>query len=907
MVSCLYSVHVGCLRVSPSVFSFLFRIDDFDYCQACHIYKAVLNRRKSVWRVDGSRTLLLPEDPPSVHKGLFVWQQPAAAAAAAAAAAPGGPRDASAADADSTSASCSAGPSSSSSSSSEGPTGLWGALRADALRPLPPPDERVEELVASRLQGGPEGAAAAGVLLCLPSSLVSPQPPKGNPAVIQAIEAPASLPPLSRQQLTRLNCTRFFPLYHKDAETLRVEGLRSPNANFLTLILISDENVWPLVIQARFQDTPSNSSSSSSSGGGGGRSLGVEDGQLFASADSLLVSSYVRGHWRGSAKTERARRSPSPLRGAAAAAAAHQASLDPDSSSSSSSMEEGRWYVDIHRVAGPGGGTLRFKGTICVNGEVHYWRLVSPVAAANPPRFVAVGGAAAGRKDMAVYFSSHLNRHLELLLPHTLQQLHKFIFADPNDCVSPVPPPHASCTAPATAAAAAAADQQQQHEQEVLRLCTEATRSALQQQPLLQVQLPVDTQQRQALTAAVRCFQWEAATQAQNLLLQLLLQQPRAALPLWPQLLRTFADLVRARPSLRGVVAELLVRVLRAADAAEQLPPPLHQQQQQQKQELLLLQQQARFWAVVPRSLPGVRLGAELLIQLRSLCLLGLMSVGLLDLHFNSEFGAFRELVEARERQEGVDEAATAAAADADAGADAAAAETIAAAGDEAEEETAELTAPEAARSVLRQVASELLHPPPRSPPRPLVLSQTVNGRSTGQQQLLRRCAASTPPLVGVDPVRLSRQGFLNPALLLHELGRETRHPYSPVAAFTATAEASVPYNWATAGGKQQQQEQEQQQEQQQLQHENATYSTVLRPEDASSSTSDNTNSSSSSSSEEGAFCLGESPLCGGELSPGFAWARGCVLRFCRLSGTRLGDALRFYSQGEAACVAAYR
>lgn len=530
--------------------------------------------------------------------------------------------------------------------------------------------------------------------------------------------------------------------------------------------------------------------------------------------------------------------------------------------------------MDIHRAFGPATSPLRFKGTLYMNGEVVYWSLASPVLAANPPRFVAVSGAASaeGKESEAVFFASHMHRHLQLLFPATLQELNKYTHAHPAELLSAIPPPYASCRSPAFAGDATtvvATEQQQQQEREVVRLCTEATRTAMQQEPLLQVQLPIDTQQRQGLTAAVRCFQWEAATQAQNLLVQLLLQEPRAALPLWPQLLRAFADILRSRPSLREIVAELFVRILRAADTIDE---EQQQQPQLQLQKELQQQQEIRFWATVPRTLPSVKLGVELLIQLRSLCLLGLMSVGLLDLHFNSEFSAYKALVEAQEKREETKDAAASV---------------------EGTEEGTCLTAPAAARQLLRQVASELLHPLQQHYRKPLVIDKTVNGISSGG--VMRCSAATSHPLVAVDNLRLSRQGFLNPALLLQGLEQETSHPYCPVTALTGKVEAFVPPTHKDGV--------EPQQQRVEYHLERSGNPAVS----LSAGTSSSTNMNSRSDGGGTAFCLGDSPLFGGELSPGFSWARGSVIRFCRLSGTRLGDTLRFYSQGEPACVAAYR
>lgn len=86
--------------------------------------------------------------------------------------------------------------------------------------------------------------------------------------------------------------------------------------------------------------------------------------------------------------------------------------------------------------------------------------------------------------------------------------------------------------------------------------------------PLTACLLSPDAAQRQQMSAAVRCYQWESALQAQNSLCQLWLLHPETALDMWPCVLRFIYDAVRARPSMHRVLVELLLVVVKAAAVA---------------------------------------------------------------------------------------------------------------------------------------------------------------------------------------------------------------------------------------------------------------------------------------------------------------------------------------------------
>ncbi|KFG57369.1 HECT-domain (ubiquitin-transferase) domain protein [Toxoplasma gondii RUB] len=562
---------------------------------------------------------------------------------------------------------------------------------------------------------------------------------------------PESLAP----QLQRLGCTFLLPLFFKNFETLRIHGSRiaassvsfdleaagevgeagggeqssktpsgpglltplrvsdahaphpaqpgKPDASaqlgakassaspHLTVMLVAEEAVWPLVIQGRFGGPQGDCSSIPH------LKKDVAD-HTNCETDGVLLSCFQNGRWQGAARREETLGDSGD--------GANRGQGDFLCGPFNRQMEaegDGKWFIDVHKAQRD---PQHYKGTVGYNGSVGYWNLDTDIPGYLAPTFLAVSGHACTPevRNKGILFVSSLQRHLEIFLPadqNELEEQMRFLSeaaetegllpsrSGPGERSEESPPegedeegrrtrgetrwrndsglenPSASrkegtfegndCernsetererqetrgmapSARPTKGKSKIGDEERKNEStgrnassesfsglgnrtclasaasssgdtSPLRLCatcesmkkkaassgyasatkeppvamsswTSPSGLSVEEEdeylalktweasvnPLTAALLPVDALQRQQMSAAVRCYQWETALQSQNALVQLWLLHPTLALKSWPLVLRFIYDAVRSRPSMHRVLVELLLAVVKAA------------------------------------------------------------------------------------------------------------------------------------------------------------------------------------------------------------------------------------------------------------------------------------------------------------------------------------------------------
>lgn len=811
------------------------RVDDVDYCAVCYSYVAALSARKTAWRLKGAEPRLPLDAPQPEDSGAFFWFSEKTDEIKQEEEAAKGGEQVEAIEIN----------------KRRTPRSAVNAARLAGLAGLPAPSQVMREVQLYMSEAGD----VPGVVLNPLSSFPVLPLPRSNPCWVRALNLGKFRFSFSQQQLLeRLNVTSLLPLHYANFETLRIVGQRLEGGGtraknlpkHLTILFLAEEATWPLIIHGRF---------------GGGSCEGVPHFDSFREGDNhdmcltdgVLVGSFVGGRVNGELD-----------RGAVN----YRGGLSEPFSAKRDSLGDGQWSIEIHRAQSRG--FPSFQGSVSYNGGHCVWNAFSIVPEKALPVFLAVGGRLSSQPPDAVLFASESGRHLELLLPSSDEELSAYIDVPPPEALqrwaqAQTLLPAIRCTggegpsASQTKAAAeeagsqtgaapeAAAVEEEEGESKALQGAKETqcavaresleaiharlTAEAFSERPLLRVLLPIDCMQRQASTAALRAWQSEVGLQAQNLAILELLDAPELAVALWPAVLRFAADTVRARPSLRGALAALFVAMIKQA-----------------------AKNSSSSSAVARGSASAERAGEEedspsptpefLVENLRALCLMQLLSAGLLHSHAEAQHKAFLQLkaqgTAGEEAVEGFQEATPSAPSSAE-GSD-----LSVPSGPGVVEWRGETQTLSCARGLFSGREARFRPGSARN----LVLGREDGASSSAASEDGSR--GQRPPLVAVDWLSLSRRGFLRDGVVLRGFSAESAHPYSAMRQLQATAALRGEFlNWGED---------------------------VTPP---------------------------HPPL--EALDSRFEWARGSVVLFSRLSGSRLGDSLRFYGSEDGVCVASYR